>query len=43
VAAVAKWLIGGLPATAKADGGPAGKPERLAIRIDDLEIALDTK
>ena len=43
VAAVAEWLIGGLPATAKADSGPAGKPERLAIRIDDLEIAFDAK
>jgi hypothetical protein len=32
-----------LPATAKADGGSAGKAERLAIRIDDLEIALDAK
>ena len=43
VAAVAEWLIGGLPAAAQADGGPASKPKRLPVWIDDLEIALDAK
>jgi hypothetical protein len=43
MAAVAKWLIGGLPAAAKADGSPAGKTERLPVWIDDLEVALDAK
>ena len=43
VAAVAKWLVGGLPAPAKSDCGPASKPKRLPVWIDDLEIALDAK
>ena len=43
VAAVAEWLVGGLPAAAKADCGSASKPKRLPVWIDDLEIALDAK
>ena len=43
VAAVAEWLVGGLPAAAQADCGPASKPKRLPVWIDDLEIALDAK
>ena len=43
VAAVAEWLIGGLPAAAQADCGPASKPKRLPVWIDDLEITLDAK
>ena len=43
VAAVAEWLVGGLPAAAKADCGSASKPKRLPVWIDDLEIALNAK
>ena len=43
VAAVAEWLVGGLPAAAKADCGSASKPKRLPVWIDNLEIALDAK
>ena len=43
MAAVAKRLIGGLPAAAETDGGTPRESEGLALRIDDLEIAFDTK
>jgi hypothetical protein len=43
VAAIAKWLIGGVPAAAEAHGGAAGKAKRPPFWIDQLEIAFDAK
>jgi hypothetical protein len=43
VRTVAKRLVGGLPAAAKADSGTPRKSEGLPFRINDLKIAFDTK
>jgi hypothetical protein len=41
VAAVAKGLIGGLPAAAKRNDGPARQSESGTRRVQDLELPLD--
>jgi hypothetical protein len=43
MATVAKRLIGGLPASAETYRGTPRESEGLSFRIDDLEIAFDTK
>ena len=43
MATVAKRLIGGLPAAAETYCGTPRESEGLSFRIDDLEIAFDTK
>ena len=41
VAAIAKRLIGGVPATAKREHGATGEAEGLTSRIADFKFALD--
>ena len=42
VRAIAKWLVGGVTATAKRDRRSAVEPEDAPLRIDEFEIAFDT-
>jgi hypothetical protein len=41
VGAVAEWLIGGLAAAAKAQGGTPRQSERATFGIYELEVAFD--
>src|ERR1700686_3259553 len=41
--AIAKWLIHGASTAAKADGGATAQAERLALGVDQLEVAFDTQ
>lgn len=42
VGPVAKWLVRGVPATAKRDRGSPAKPEWLAFHVDEFDFTLDT-
>ena len=39
---IAKWLVLRLAAAAQADCGASSKSERLALRVQDFEVAFDT-